>query len=275
VVRITLIIATRNACDYIEETLQSIIMQEHKDIQLIIVDSQSDDGTLEILKKYTDAIDVLISEPDDGIYDAWNKGCKYIEGEWVHFLGAGDVLPSKDTYKNVVPYLVTAYPKHEMVYGDLELILPITKKVVEKISIPYEHMKNKWVTARPLTPVHPEVFAHYSLFKVLPFDKKYKMAGDLKFMLQSMRRRNPLHINVLVDKMLLGGLSSDIRYLELAELEKKMVISELGILVPKSEILLYRIKFNAKLSILKYFPVGYLKIITNIYRKMMMKNSYD
>lgn len=272
--KITLIIATRNASDCIEETLQSIVKQEHNDIQLIIVDGRSDDGTLEILKKYTDAIDVLISEHDDGIYDAWNKGCKYIEGEWVQFLGAGDVLPSKDTYKNVVPYLIAAYPKYEMVYGDLELISPTTKKVVEKISIPYERMKNKWIAARPLTPVHPEVFSHYSLFKAHPFDKKYKMAGDLKFMLQSMQRRDPLHINVLVDKMLLGGQSSDVRYLELAELEKKMVISELGISVPKYEILLYRIKFNAKLSILKYFPVGYLKIITNIYRKVRIKNSY-
>ena len=68
------------------------MVQKTSDCELIIIDGDSSDSTLEIIKSFGDEIDVLISEPDNGIYDAWNKGINVSQGKWIMFLGADDQL---------------------------------------------------------------------------------------------------------------------------------------------------------------------------------------
>lgn len=272
--KISVIIATKNARCGIEKTLRSIIGQSYTNIQLIVVDSQSDDGTIEIIGSYKDYIDVFISEKDSGIYDAWNKATTYVTGEWVQFLGAGDELPSSNTYELIIPHLMNAFPQYEMVYGNLELVSPSTGKTVEIISIPYNLMKNRWIEARPITPVHPEVFSHSTILLNSPFDNELKSAGDLKFMLQSLMRREPLYIDVLVDRMLLGGRSSDPRFVELVEQEREKVISQLGIVVPRMVKIRHSVKFFIKKNILTIFSHETRRMLVDLYRKLKRKNSY-
>lgn len=89
---ITIIIVTYNAAVHLKTCFQSILRQDCNLLQLVIIDGGSTDNTVEIIKEYSHLVDVWISEPDNGIYDAMNKGLKYIKGQWVLFLGADDQL---------------------------------------------------------------------------------------------------------------------------------------------------------------------------------------
>ena len=90
--KITIITVSYNCVDTIEKTILSIINQTYSNIEYIIIDGASTDGTVDIIKKYQDRITYWVSEPDNGIYDAWNKGIKASNGEWISFVGADDIL---------------------------------------------------------------------------------------------------------------------------------------------------------------------------------------
>ena len=102
--KISIIIATWNAAKTLRTCLDSIVPQLNKDVELILVDGGSKDETNEIIDSYGDKVSVHISEPDKGIYDAWNKGVKVAKGDWVMFVGADDILlPSAiDTYLQTI-----------------------------------------------------------------------------------------------------------------------------------------------------------------------------
>ena len=90
--KVTVVTAVLNDAGHIEQTILSVISQTDIEIEYIIVDGGSKDGTLELIGKYKDKISLLISEPDRGVYDAMNKGIKYSTGDFVYFLNSGDVL---------------------------------------------------------------------------------------------------------------------------------------------------------------------------------------
>ena len=89
---ITIVTVTLNAVSDLERTLSSIADQNHELYELIVIDGLSNDGTLQVLEKYKNIISDFVSEPDDGIYDAMNKGLRLARGNWIYFLNAGDVL---------------------------------------------------------------------------------------------------------------------------------------------------------------------------------------
>ncbi|EPR65761.1 glycosyltransferase family 2 protein [Cyclobacterium qasimii] len=88
--KISIITVCYNCVNDISLTIESVLSQSYPEIQFIVIDGGSTDGTLEVINKYSDKIDVFISEPDKGIFDAMNKGLKYVSGEWVNFMNAGD-----------------------------------------------------------------------------------------------------------------------------------------------------------------------------------------
>ena len=90
--KITVVTVTYNAEKCLEETILSVINQTYPNIEYIIIDGGSTDGTIDIIKKYETHIDYWISEPDKGIYDAMNKGWKISNGEWIYYLGSDDIL---------------------------------------------------------------------------------------------------------------------------------------------------------------------------------------
>lgn len=112
----TIITVTFNCKEKIEKTIQSVITQQCKSIEYIIIDGGSTDGTLEIINKYDSYITKLISEPDHGIYDAMNKGLALASGKWINFMNAGDIFASK----NVISDLFSETPNENVlcVYGD-------------------------------------------------------------------------------------------------------------------------------------------------------------
>ncbi|MCM1759079.1 glycosyltransferase, partial [Bacteroides ovatus] len=89
---ISIIIATYNAEKTLKRCLSSIISQKNDQLELLIIDGGSADRTMDIVKDVSHSIDVIISEPDKGLYDAWNKALRLVTGEWIMFLGADDYL---------------------------------------------------------------------------------------------------------------------------------------------------------------------------------------
>lgn len=99
--KISVVTVCYNAADTIERTMLSVLNQTYHDIEYIIIDGGSTDGTVDIIRKYADKIAYWVSEPDKGIYDAMNKGIKVATGEWINFMNAGDYYYSNEVLKNV------------------------------------------------------------------------------------------------------------------------------------------------------------------------------
>lgn len=95
---VTVITVVYNGVAYVEETIKSVLSQSYPNVEYIIVDGGSTDGTLDVIKKYDHAIDYWISEADGGIYDAMNKGVKLSTGSWLNFLNVGDTFNGVDAF---------------------------------------------------------------------------------------------------------------------------------------------------------------------------------
>ncbi len=95
---VTVITVVYNGVANVEETIKSVLNQSYPNVEYIIVDGGSTDGTLEVIKKFDHAVDYWISEPDGGIYDAMNKGVELSTGRWLNILNVGDVLNGTDAF---------------------------------------------------------------------------------------------------------------------------------------------------------------------------------
>ena len=97
---ISVITAVFNDKEHLEQTIKSVITQTYDNVEYIIIDGGSADGTLDIIRKYEHLIDYWISEPDEGIYDAMNKGIDLAAGEWINFMNAGDEFVDKNVIQD-------------------------------------------------------------------------------------------------------------------------------------------------------------------------------
>lgn len=99
--KVSIITVCYNAGSSIERTIQSVISQSFDDFEYLVIDGKSTDNTTDIIQKYSDRIDVIISEPDNGIYDAMNKGILKANGEWVIMMNAGDYFSDNNVLKSI------------------------------------------------------------------------------------------------------------------------------------------------------------------------------
>lgn len=113
--KISVITVCYNAVATIEGTIQSVINQSYDNIEYIVIDGASTDGTVDVIKRYIDHIDYYVSEPDGGIYDAMNKGVKVATGDWINILNSGDFYADKDSLANSLVFDVKGV---DVVYGD-------------------------------------------------------------------------------------------------------------------------------------------------------------
>lgn len=119
--KISVITVCKNAVNTIENSLLSLYNQTYKDIEHIVIDGVSTDGTLELLSKYKDKIYKLVSEPDTGIYNAMNKGIKFATGDIVYFLNATDSLYDEYVFEKVVKEF-ESQPDLEFLWGDVQFV---------------------------------------------------------------------------------------------------------------------------------------------------------
>ena len=111
----SIITVSYNAKESIEDTINSIVNQTYSNFEYIIVDGGSTDGTLDIIRKYEDKISYWISEPDNGIYDAMNKGLAICKGEWINFMNSGDLFYNDHVLVDIYRYC--DFKKFHILYG--------------------------------------------------------------------------------------------------------------------------------------------------------------
>ena len=204
---ITIITSTYNVVQDLPWTIESIKEQTYSNVQWIIADGASTDGTVAMLETNSELIDYWFSEPDTGIYDAWNKALEHVKGDWVQFIGAGDEIYETDTLEKVAFYLQDAYPNYELVYGQVMHISEKGRKELYYTNGPWKGYEGQWEIGRPKLPNHPGIYHHHSLFLNNKFDSSFKIAADSLFLLQNIDKFF-LYIPIVVDKMVFGGVSS-------------------------------------------------------------------
>ena len=168
--KISVITVSFNAVDTIEETILSVINQTYPNIEYIIIDGGSTDGTVDIIKKYSNKIAYWISEPDKGIYDAMNKGALKANGVYVQYLNASDRIYSINTIENIVSKLPVEKPN--VVYGDI-----ILEKEFGTFHMTPEPLENFAYTF-PI--YHPSSWIKRELLLKFKFDTSFKIAADFK-----------------------------------------------------------------------------------------------
>lgn len=183
--KISIVTVCFNADNVIEKTIKSVINQNYKDLEFIIIDGLSVDNTKFIIQDYIDDIDIFISEKDSGIYDAMNKGIQQSTGDWLIFMNAGDVFASPD----VITHIVDCIHKNKnvnLIYGNY-IIANVEK--YQKLSLTFlmSHMLN-----------HQSVFYHSSIIKNKRYNLKYKFCADYAHLIDSLCEINPIYINKAV-----------------------------------------------------------------------------
>lgn len=175
--KITIVTATYNAAATLEQTILSVLNQTYDNIEYIIIDGASTDGTLDIIKKYSDRLGYWCSEKDKGIYDAFNKGIRQSTGDYIQFLGADDALYEKDTLAKVVVQLE----------DDVDILSTCGYLVNEKLKI--ERFLDNYDAASGQTringsmPPHPGMFVKLSLMRKHMFDEGLRVVADYRFFL--------------------------------------------------------------------------------------------
>ena len=165
---VTIITVCYNAAALIEETIQSVLSQDYPNLEYLIVDGASTDGTLDIVRKYADRVK-FVSEPDKGIYDAMNKGLKMAKGEWVNFMNAGDTFSDDHVLSDIFHGEI---PNHvHIIGGHVEKIYPDHKEP--------QWAENPSITRYTLPYCHQATFMRIGNWQ---FDTNFKIAADYKVM---------------------------------------------------------------------------------------------
>jgi glycosyltransferase involved in cell wall biosynthesis len=175
---VSIITATFNASTRITACILSVLTQDHPNIEHIVIDAASTDGTVDVLRHYEERIDFWISEPDGGIFDAWNKGLNLARGEWISFLGADDVY---------VPGAIRTYMDLARNHATAEFLTSRAKLIHPSGYSPTYGGPWKWpACARGLTTIHVGTMHRRSLFdRYGTFDTSYRSAGDYEYLLRA------------------------------------------------------------------------------------------
>lgn len=207
--KVSIVTVCLNSKDTIEKAMKSVLEQSYQDIEYIIIDGGSTDGTIDIIKKYEAQIAYWVSEPDQGIYYAMNKGIKKATGELIAFLSSNDWYEEGALSKIVETYLET---KSDVIYGDVTFVDGNKKKREN-----YEEARlEDFYYCMPV--VHPVLFVRTNLQKKYMFDESYRIAADYKFYMQIYHDGYGFsYVNANIAYYCLGGISS---------LRKKDTLSE-------------------------------------------------
>ena len=201
---ISIITVVYNGEKYLEETIQSVINQTYDNVEYIIIDGGSTDGTVDIIKKYEDMIDYWVSEKDAGIYDAMNKGIDLVSGEWINFMNAGDKFYKISTVSKI--FNNNIYDNDiSIIYGDLEIDYGKFKRV--------ELAKSTKCFYKGMPFSHQSSFINGQFHKENKYSLKYNIAGDFDFFFKAYKNKMIFKYNKgIVSRMDVEGLSDGNRF---------------------------------------------------------------
>jgi glycosyltransferase involved in cell wall biosynthesis len=200
--KISIITVVRNGEKHIEQTIKSIISQTYENLEYIVIDGASTDGTVDIIKKYESNINYWISERDSGLYDALNKGVKCASGDWIIFIHADDYLLNETVISQAAVYLNDA--RTQIVYGKIIFIYPAGGE--KTYGHDWENSKKTFRRVAMCIP-HQATFHARTLFINEQFDTTFRIAGDYDFLLRHLRNHDATFIPVTIAKMRADGIS--------------------------------------------------------------------
>ncbi len=235
---ITIVTVVYNGEKYLEDTIQSVINQTYPNVEYIIIDGGSSDGTLDIIKKYENYIDYWVSEKDKGIYDAMNKGITVSLGNIIGTLNSDDIYLSNSLLK-VAEFFINQ--KADIYYGDLNLIND------HKEVLKYRKASEKKLLLN-MTLNHPATFITRRVYEKKLYNTSYSIAADYEFLLWAkLNEYKFAYIPVVLTLMRDGGVSSI--YNRKARKEIRKIKKEMlnGFYFVLSEILNILIKLKSKL----------------------------
>lgn len=205
-VKISIITVVLNNKKFIANAIESVLSQDYPNIEYIIIDGGSKDGSLKIIQSYENKIHKIISEPDKGIYDAMNKGISFATGDVIGFLNSDDFY----TNASVVSKIMNAFnDKTDAIYADLDYVSTYDKNKIIRAwkAGKYHHKKfySGWM------PPHPTFFVRKNIYKDFGgFNSTIKSSADYELMLRFiLKHKIVLHyIPEVLVKMRVGGQSN-------------------------------------------------------------------
>lgn len=243
---ISIIIAVYNGDQYLEGALKSIINQDYTRYEIILIDGGSTDNTKKIIDNYKRYIHYTVSEPDNGIYDAWNKGLKVASGKWIAFLG------SDDSY---YPHALKSYVEFISNHPDKDALEFVSSKIdlvddnmdtIETVGKPWrwELFKHKMITWHVGCFHAKELFSNYG-----SFDETYKISGDYELLMRPKSNLKAAYLPSSTVMMRIGGVSTTLLFKAIDETYRAKVKNGL---IPKYLAPLLVLNNKVKLSIKMY-----------------------
>lgn len=205
--KVSIITVVLNNVEYIEACIQSVLNQDYKNIEYIVIDGGSTDGTIDIIKKYKDKINAWISEPDDGIYGALNKGIGMTSGDIIGILHSDDLYMDVHVISNVV----REFCKNNVdsVYADLVYVernnLNKVVRYYDSSVFQVSKFAYGWMPAHPTCFIKNNIYKKYGLYKT-----DYIIAADYELLVRFYARHKVSYsyLPKVIVKMRNGGLST-------------------------------------------------------------------
>ena len=205
--KFSLITVSFNNAAHIKDTIESIFAQDHSEIEYIIVDGGSTDGTVDIVRSYGERIDTFISEPDKGVYDAMNKGIAAATGKIIGFVNADDMLATPD----VISTLKKEFEKgvEDAIYGDAYMVdandISNVKRYWRGGKYDREQFRKGWMPPHLGTYIKRECYIEYGAFR-----EDLSVSADYELMLRFMYKHKirVRYLQKVIVRFRLGGVSN-------------------------------------------------------------------
>lgn len=230
-------IVTYNAGNVLAKTFASIRTQTFHNYEVVIIDGGSSDDTMEICKQNSDLLSICISEPDKGIYDAMNKAFRYATGDYILFLGAGDVFYDNDVLQNMAASMTD---KYSIYYGNV---------IFRQINKRHWGEFNKYKFC--ITNIcHQCIFYPKTVYKNHSYDLMYKVYADYEYNLRMYGNYKFKYINVIVVNYDMAGFSYRHKDVEFEKIKRRLLVDKFGYFAYVVG-LVYRILLDVKHTIIK------------------------
>lgn len=213
--KLSVITIVYNNAIAIERTMLSVLNQTYANIEYIVIDGASTDGTKEIVQKYGERLAQFISEPDKGIYDAMNKGLALATGDYVLFMNSGDEIYAPETVAEVF----ASAPSGDIYYGETEMFDENWESLGQRRHRAPEHFD--WHSFKfGMNVSHQAIYIKRSLTE--PFNLTYKYSSDIDWIIKAAKKSsNIVNTHLYVAKYLVGGIS---KKKHLASLKERFTI---------------------------------------------------
>jgi glycosyltransferase involved in cell wall biosynthesis len=200
---ISIITIVYNGMDTLQKTIESIACQDYENIEYIIVDGNSNDGTVALIESYQSFVSKWISEPDDGLYDAMNKGLSLATGHYVWFINSGDEIYDSETVSKLVAGFGNQLP--DVVYGDTVMIDSAGNEIGERrlkppVQLSWRDFRNGMLVSHQSILVSTKIASSYNT--------NYRFSADYEWCLKALMTAAVVHnSNQVLSRFLDGGLT--------------------------------------------------------------------